>query len=236
MVTIVAIDGNGVAIVAVDGNGVALIAVNSLVPKVIDVKEAGPGGACSARKVFGMSQRFASLSLIALTAVAISACATKKKDLPPPPPVVGTVVPQTTAPVDNGSVPPPAMVGTTVIPGSAADFVAQAGADHVLFGYDSYEIDETARAILGKQAEWLARYPAVKVTVEGHADERGTREYNLALGDRRATAAKNFLAAQGVDAGRMTTISYGKEKPAVEGSDEAAWAQNRRAVTVVLAK
>ena len=90
-----------------------------------------------------------------------------------------------------------------------------------------------ARTTLGKQAEWLARYPNVRVTIEGHADERGTREYNLALGDRRATAAKNFLAAQGVDTSRMTTISYGKERPAVEGNDEAAWARNRRAVTVV---
>ena len=90
------------------------------------------------------------------------------------------------------------------------------------------------KAILGKQAEWLARYPAVKVTIEGHTDERGTREYNLALGDRRATAAKNFLAAQGVSPARMQTISYGKERPVAEGSDEAAYAQNRRAVTVIV--
>ena len=94
-------------------------------------------------------------------------------------------------------------------------------------------VDDTAKAILGKQAEWLARYPSVKVTVEGHTDERGTREYNLALGDRRANAAKNFLAAQGVSPARMQTISYGKERPVAEGSDDAAYAQNRRAVTVI---
>ena len=179
-----------------------------------------------------MVQRSLTLPLVAVLALGISACATKKKDLPPPPPTAAVAPPSTTTPSNNG-VPPTANVGSTNIPGSAADFAAQSGSDHVLFQYDSYEIDETARTILGKQAEWLARYPQTKITVEGHADERGTREYNLALGDRRATAAKNFLAAQGVSAGRMTTISYGKERPAVDGSDESAWAQNRRAVTVV---
>ena len=83
------------------------------------------------------------------------------------------------------------------------------------------------------QAQWLARYPNVRVTVEGHADERGTREYNLALGDRRANAAKNYLATRGVSPSRMTVISWGKERPMAEGSNESAWAQNRRAVTVI---
>ncbi len=180
-----------------------------------------------------MVQRSYTLPLIAALALGVSACATKKKDLPPPPPPA-TATPSTPmTPPSNNSVPPPANVGNANVPGSAADFAAQAGSDHVLFQYDSYELDDEARTILGKQAEWLARYPAVKVTVEGHADERGTREYNLALGDRRATAAKNFLAAQGVDTSRMTTISYGKERPAVDGADEAAFAQNRRATTVV---
>jgi peptidoglycan-associated lipoprotein len=181
-----------------------------------------------------MFQRSLTLPLIAVLALSVSACATKKKELPPQP-VTSEALPATAQPMPpaNEGVPPVANVGSTVIPGSAADFVAQAGSDHVLFGYDSYELDEEARAILGKQAEWLARYPQVRVTVEGHSDERGTREYNLALGDRRASAAKNFLAAQGVDPGRMTTISYGKERPAVDGADEAAYAQNRRAVSVV---
>ncbi len=170
---------------------------------------------------------------IAMLALGISACATKKKDLPPPPPATTAPVAPSTGSTSSNSVPPPATVGNANVPGSVADFVAQSGADHVLFGYDSYELDDEARSILGKQAEWLARYPNVRITVEGHADERGTREYNLALGDRRATAAKNFLAAQGVGPARMSTISYGKERPAVDGSDEAAWAQNRRAVTVV---
>jgi peptidoglycan-associated lipoprotein len=168
--------------------------------------------------------------------VAVAACAPKKKDLPPAPapaaPVEAPVAPSTgNRPT---TVPNPGAVGTTSIPGSTADFVAQAGSDTVYFGYDSYELDDASRTTLGKQAEWLARYPNVKVTVEGHTDDRGTREYNLALGDRRASAAKNFLAAQGVDASRITTISYGKERPAVDGTGESAWAKNRRAVTVLL--
>ncbi len=184
-----------------------------------------------------MSQRQFLLPAVLVVALGMSACATKKKNLPPQP--VTATVPQTappTTPSDTGTaITPPTGVTSGRVPGSAADFAAQSGSDHVLFGYDSYELDDAARGVLGKQAEWLARYPAIKVAIEGHADERGTREYNLALGDRRATAAKNFLAGQGVDAGRMTTISYGKEKPAVDGSDDSAWAQNRRAVTVVAA-
>jgi len=97
-----------------------------------------------------------------------------------------------------------------------------------------YDIDPTARAIIDSQAEWLARNPNVRITIEGHCDERGTREYNLALGDRRANSAKNYLAARGVSASRMTTISYGSERPVAQGSDDAAWAENRRAVTIVL--
>ncbi len=178
--------------------------------------------------------RSVTLPIIALLALGVSACATKKAALPPAPPPAARVEQPAQAPASQTV--PTETVSSSIVPGSAADFAAQAGSDHVLFGYDSYEIDDAARTILGKQAEWLARYPTVKLTVEGHADERGTREYNLALGERRAIAAKNFLAAQGVDSGRMTTISYGKERPAVDGADEAAWAQNRRAVSAVMVR
>lgn len=178
-----------------------------------------------------MSNRAANIAMIAVL-LGAGACATKKKVLPPAPPSAGTPI-GSVAPITNPSNDTTGSVGSTAVPGSVADFKATSGSDTVLFGYDSYEVDDTAKAILGKQAEWLARYPAVKVTVEGHTDERGTREYNLALGDRRASAAKNFLAAQGVSATRMTTISYGKERPVADGSDESAYAQNRRAVTVV---
>jgi peptidoglycan-associated lipoprotein len=118
-------------------------------------------------------------------------------------------------------------------PGSQQDLAATAG-DRVFFDYDQADIKPEGQETLRRQAEWLRRYSNVAVTIEGHCDERGTREYNLALGDRRANAAKNYLAARGVNAARINTISYGKERPIALGSDEASWAQNRRAVTIVL--
>ncbi len=164
------------------------------------------------------------------TSLLLAACARPRQDLPPPPPQPAPVAP--VAPSEPGVDTAPVIPGQ--VPGSQADFLAQAGSDRVFFAFDSYSLDGEARDILGRQAEWLIRYPNVRVTIEGHADERGTREYNLALGERRANAARSFLAAQGVAASRMTIISYGKERPAVEGSNEAAWAQNRRAVTVLV--
>ena len=121
---------------------------------------------------------------------------------------------------------------TQAKPGSAADFAVNVG-DRVFFGYDRTELTAEARATLDKQAAWLKKYPRASVTVEGHCDERGTREYNLALGERRANAVKNYLAAAGVPKASLHVISYGKERPAVLGANEAAWAQNRRGVTVV---
>lgn len=105
--------------------------------------------------------------------------------------------------------------------------------DRIFFATDSSVVDSEGQAALDKQAVWLKGNTSVNVTVEGHADERGTREFNIALGERRATAAKNYLVGQGVPASRISTISYGKERPAVTGNDESAWSQNRRAVTVV---
>ena len=121
---------------------------------------------------------------------------------------------------------------TSVRPGSAEDFVVNVG-DRVFFGLDRFDLSPEARATLDRQAKWLQTYGSVTVTVEGHADERGTREYNLALGERRANSVKNYLAAKGIPASRVNVVSYGKERPAVVGSNEAAWSQNRRAVTVV---
>ncbi|MCC6597257.1 MAG: peptidoglycan-associated lipoprotein Pal [Alphaproteobacteria bacterium] len=117
-------------------------------------------------------------------------------------------------------------------PGTQADLVVNVG-DRVFFGYDRYDISSEAQMTLNKQASWLQQYPNLNVTVEGHSDERGTREYNLALGERRANSVKNFLVASGVAANRINTISYGKERPAVPGSDETSFAQNRRGVTKV---
>ena len=157
--------------------------------------------------------------------IALAGCSKKPPaKLPPAPPA------ETTAPT-----PPPAQseVGNTTVPGSRADFLQQAGTDTVHFATDSSDLDSEATATLTKQAAWLQKFPNVRVTIEGHCDERGTREYNLALGDRRANSAKNFLINNGVAASRISVISYGKERPVATGSDEEAWAQNRRAVTVV---
>ena len=119
-----------------------------------------------------------------------------------------------------------------VVPGSAQDFQQNVG-DRVFFDFDKSVVKPEGQQTLQRQAEWLKRYPNVTVTIEGHADERGTREYNLALGERRAQAARNVIVALGISPSRISTISYGKERPAVPGSTEEAYAQNRRAVTVV---
>ncbi len=117
-------------------------------------------------------------------------------------------------------------------PGTQEDLVVNVG-DRVLFDFDKAVIMAAAEKTLKRQAVWLKQYGGVTVTVEGHCDERGTREYNLALGERRANAVKNYLVALGVDAGRIATISYGKERPEALGHNEAAWSQNRRSVTAV---
>ncbi|TVQ38582.1 MAG: peptidoglycan-associated lipoprotein Pal [Geminicoccaceae bacterium] len=122
----------------------------------------------------------------------------------------------------------------TFAPGSQAALQAEAG-DTVFFAFDSSVLRPESQAVLRQQAAWLQRNPGIRVTVEGHTDERGTREYNLALGERRANAVRSFLIAQGVAADRIRTVSFGKDRPAVLGSNEQAWAQNRRAVTVVAA-
>jgi peptidoglycan-associated lipoprotein len=121
---------------------------------------------------------------------------------------------------------------TTVTPGSVADFRQNVG-DRVFFETDQSTVREDGRQTLNRQAEWLKKYGNYQITIEGHCDERGTREYNLALGERRANAARQYLVAQGIPAARVKTISYGKERPDPVGSDEAAWARNRRAVTAL---
>ena len=118
------------------------------------------------------------------------------------------------------------------LPGSQEELVQNVG-DRVFFDFDSAVLGADARRTLDRQSEWLRLFPEVSLVIEGHADERGTREYNLALGERRAATVRSYLVAQGVSPSRLTTISYGKEQPAVLGATEAAWAQNRRGVTVV---
>jgi peptidoglycan-associated lipoprotein len=165
--------------------------------------------------------------LMTASLIAVAGCSKKPPAALPPPP------PTTTAPPERPTPPPMPDNGNGIVPGSRADFVSQSGSDTVHFATDSSDVDAEAQGILTKQAAWLQKFPRVNVTVEGHCDERGTREYNLALGDRRANSAKAFLVNAGIPASRITTISYGKERPVATGSDESAWAQNRRAVSVV---
>ena len=117
-------------------------------------------------------------------------------------------------------------------PGSQQDFVVNVG-DRVFFESDSTELSSQARSTLEKQAQWLQRYNRYAFTIEGHADERGTREYNIALGARRAQAVREYLASRGIEPSRMRTISYGKERPVAVCNDISCWSQNRRAVTVL---
>ncbi len=149
--------------------------------------------------------------------------------------------PDQTASTSGGgtSAPPPAVASTPQpqaptgnAPGSAAEFRETVG-DRMFFEFDSAVIKPEGKATLQRQAAWLRRWSGTVVTVEGHCDERGTREYNLALGERRAAAAKNYLVLLGIDPSRVKTISYGKERPEALGANEAAWSQNRRAVTRV---
>ena len=116
--------------------------------------------------------------------------------------------------------------------GSQEDLVVNVG-DRVFFGFDKYDLNSISRAMLDKQAAWMKANPSVTIAIQGHCDERGTRDYNLGLGERRANAAKDHLVALGVNPNRLKTISYGKERPVALGANEAAWSQNRRAVTVV---
>lgn len=127
-------------------------------------------------------------------------------------------------------------VTNTIQPGSQEDFLQTVGqfGDRILFDTDRFNVDTDDQGTLQVQAQWLARYPNTRITIEGHADERGTRDYNLALGERRANSAKNYLISVGVDVSRIQTVSYGKERPQALGSDEQSWAQNRRAVTVTV--
>ena len=121
---------------------------------------------------------------------------------------------------------------TSIEPGSQEDLIVNVG-DRVFFNYDSAELDTDAQELLQDQVAWLKQYSNVSVIIEGHCDERGTREYNLALGEKRAQSVKNYLINLGISSDRVSTISYGKERPAVVGSNDGAWAQNRRSVTIV---
>lgn len=182
-------------------------------------------------------RRAAGPLLVGLAALTLAACASAPKPMPlaptreaPPPP-----------PAREGAMPapPPGEVGENgmsgaPIPGSARDFVINAG-DRVYFDFNDYNLRADARPILDAQSAWLGRYPAVRVRIEGNCDELGTREYNFALGARRANSVRDYLIAHGVSDGRIETISYGKERPIDTGSGEDAQAHNRNAHTAITA-
>jgi peptidoglycan-associated lipoprotein len=176
------------------------------------------------RKISRLAQ-IASVSALLLA----GACTSKPEAVNTAPPPAPPAAPAPLPPAP----PPPAPVARGPLPGSAEDFRVNVG-DTVHFAYDQYSVQDTDKATLQKQATWLGRYPQVRVTVEGHADERGTREYNIALGARRANAVKEYLVSLGVSNARVDTVSYGKERPICTQSDEGCWAQNRRGVTVVM--
>ncbi len=172
------------------------------------------------------------LSVVGLAVLSMAACAKK----PPVEDTTGSTTPTTTVPVTRG--PDTGNVGGNTLPGAIRpgteqDFVVNTG-DRVFFDLDSYEIKSSAYSRLDAQAAWLQRYPNVRIRIEGNADERGTREYNFALGARRAEAVRTYLVGRGIAAGRIDTISYGKERPIAEGSSEASWAQNRNAHTAIV--
>ena len=160
--------------------------------------------------------KFAALS----AALMVGACTTKQEVAATPPPPMAPQAPPA----------PPQAPG--IVPGSVQDFKVNVG-DTVHFAYNEYNVEDQDKSTLQKQATWLNRYPGVQITIEGDCDERGTREYNLALGARRANAVKEYLVSLGVNTARLQTVSYGKERPICTESTEDCWAQNRRGVSTI---
>ena len=159
----------------------------------------------------------------------VAACATKPKDSSDASGSGGASADSSVS-TEDGTITETA--GSGVIAGSQEDLIVNVG-DRVFFGYDSSDLDSDALELLQDQVAWLKQNSDVTVTIEGHCDERGTREYNLALGEKRAQSVKNYLIGLGINPDRVSTISYGKERPAVVGSNDGAWSQNRRSVTIV---
>lgn len=172
-----------------------------------------------------MNTKIATALLVA-SAMGLSACAKKAPVVLPPEPATTTTGTQPTQPTQSSTGP---------VVGTQQHFANAVGSSTTIyFDTDRYDVDSQDAAALQAQAQYFARYPQITFTVEGHADERGTREYNLALGERRATSAKNYLVSLGVAANRISVVSYGKESPVALASNEAAWALNRRAASVVI--
>jgi peptidoglycan-associated lipoprotein len=166
--------------------------------------------------------------LIGMSAIALTMGACGRK-MPP-----AEIPPVEQPPAADPTSTDPNSLEVVELPALQADLVAKAGSDTIYFGTDEYSLDDASKTTLAAQAQWLIANPSVRASIEGHADERGTREYNQALGERRASATRDFLVSQGVPTSRLVVTSWGKERPVALGSNEEAWAQNRRAVTVVI--
>jgi peptidoglycan-associated lipoprotein len=166
--------------------------------------------------------------LIGMSAIALTMGACGRK-MPP-----AEIPPVEQPPAADPNSTDPNSLEVVELPALQADLVAKAGSDTIYFGTDEYSLDDASKTTLAAQAQWLIANPSVRASIEGHADERGTREYNQALGERRASATRDFLVSQGVPTSRLVVTSWGKERPVALGSNEEAWAQNRRAVTVVI--
>jgi peptidoglycan-associated lipoprotein len=178
------------------------------------------------------TQRIVRLALIVVATASIAACASRPKPIGPATPGPGPSADENyTPPRSGGDISGGETSGAT-IPGSVQDFVINAG-ELVYFDTDSSSLRDDAHPVLDAQANWLRRYQAVRERIEGNCDERGTREYNFALGARRANAVRDYLVGRGVAAGRIQTVSYGKERPLDGGSNEDAWARNRNARTAI---
>ena len=169
------------------------------------------------------------LTLLAGASMLAAACASNPPPEPTPPPVVAEA--PRVAPTPPAPIPTPRPSGPAA--GSKGDFAAKS-TDRVYFDYDQYNLDDADRRSLATQISWLKQYPSTRVEVQGHADERGTRDYNIALGDRRAQAVSQYLQQQGITSTRIQTISFGKDKPLDMGHDEAAWARNRNAFSNII--
>jgi peptidoglycan-associated lipoprotein len=168
--------------------------------------------------------RIAPIVILAVSLVALSACSKKVRpeDLPRAP--MGS----------DGITGGDPRGGGQFAPGSNQDFIANTMSDRVYFDTNRSDLDPEDRSVLDSQVAWLQRYPNTRVVIEGHCDERGTRDFNIALGARRANSARNYLASRGIDPARISTVSYGKERPQATGSDAESWARNRRAVSVTV--
>ena len=189
------------------------------------------------------SASVAVLTGIVVASLALGACAPKKppvaRPLPPPPPTTPEAPPPPAPPAPIAEKPvvtPPPVVEDPMTTRSIDDLNRESPMRVVYFDYDSAELSADGRAALDANAAILKKYPTWTITIEGHCDERGTAEYNLALGERRAVAAQSYLVALGIPASRIKTVSYGKEFPFDPGHDEAAWAKNRRAHSVITGK